>query len=296
MYNEHYDPGQPRDNTGKWKKTPGYISSKINDNKSEEENILDRVAKAKAKGIDEEGNFREDSLNMHTSANGELTPEREALHNEIIDDFLSKGGSKKGIAYNLGGAPANGKSTLVDSKLIGNPENVVHIDPDQIKARLPEYKAMTSAGDFQAASFTHEESSLISKKLLAKANERKLDMVVDGVGDGGIDKIEAKVAGMKRAGFYTRADYVSLDTDLSLNLATARALKTGREVPKAYIEKMNSEISHLVPELQKRNVFDELNLWDTNIAGKPRLVFSKKDGIFTIHDKELYNRFLSKAK
>lgn len=92
-----------------------------------------------------------------------------------------------------------------------------------------------------------------------------------------------------------RADYVSLDTDLSIKLATIRAEKTGRDVPLSYIRKMNKEISVLVPKLIDNKVFDELYLWDTNINGKPRLILKQIKGKLEIKDKDLYRRFLNKA-
>ncbi|MDD3744244.1 MAG: hypothetical protein PHX54_11525 [Lentimicrobiaceae bacterium] len=80
-----------------------------------------------------------------------------------------------------------------------------------------------------------------------------------------------RVSKVKNAGNRIRADYVSLDTDLSIKLAVARVIKTGRTVPRQYIREMNRDVSNLIPELL-RSVIDELYLWDTNISGSPRLI------------------------
>ena len=57
----------------------------------------------------------------------------------------------------------------------------------------------------------------------------------------------------------------------------------------------NAEISNLIPKLIEDKTFDELYLWDTNINGTPRLILKQIDGVLTIENKELYERFLRKA-
>lgn len=105
-----------------------------------------------------------------------------------------------------------------------------------------------------------------------------------------------RVSKVKNAGNRIRADYVSLDTDLSIKLADARAIKTNRLVPRQYILEMNRDVSILIPELLKRSVIDELYLWDTNINGSPRLILKQINGKITIANRELYNEFLKKSK
>ena len=100
---------------------------------------------------------------------------------------------------------------------------------------------------------------------------------------------------MKSNGHRVKADYVILDTDLSLKLAKARAIKSGREVPEAYIKKVNKTVSDILPEAIKKGYFDEVNLWDTNINGKPRLILRHIDGVTTIENQKLYDRFLAKS-
>lgn len=290
----HHHNSQPRDRTGRWTdgSIPSHIRKKIDAAKpqeeKDEEELIRQIQEAEEKGLD--------SMQMHQDENGNFTPERQKLHDEIMNDVLNKGTSKTGQSWHLGGAPANGKSSLVDSGFIGNPANIVHVDPDAIKARLPEYQIMNQNRVVTAASFTHEESSYLSKRIMERGGNSGQDMLIDGVGDGGIDKIEAKIAQMKKAGLSTKAHYVTLDTDLSLKLADARGKKTGRYVPEAYTREMNRKISVLVPQLVERKSFDELNLWDTNISGKPRLILSQKQGVTTIHDQNLYDNFLKKAR
>ena len=51
----------------------------------------------------------------------------------------------------------------------------------------------------------------------------------------------------------------------------------------------------MIPELIELQLFDELYLWDTNIAAEPRLILRQKSGKLVIVDKMLYENFKRKA-
>ena len=233
--------------------------------------------------------------------NGVYCAKRAKLHDDIISSYLGGTNTKSNYVYMLGGAPANGKSTLVDSGLLPHPQGSLVIDPDRIKSMIPEYKKMVESGDKSlvaaAANFVHEESSLIGKKIQNQAFSRGIATVLDGVNDGSFEKVAEKVSKIRGlSGKRIRADYVSLDTDLSLKLAMVRAEKTGRIVPESYIRSCNSDISKLIPKAIEHGIFDELYLWDTNINGSPRLVLKMIDGELSVEAMNLYKSFLSKAK
>ena len=227
---------------------------------------------------------------------------RAELHDRIVAEYTTGATHKGDVVYMLGGAPANGKSTLVDSGLLPHPKGALVIDADKIKAMLPEYRSMTASGVKAlvkaAANFVHEESSHVGKLIQQKVFREGITPVIDGVNDGSYDKVFKKVQGIKAAtaGKRIRADYVTLDTDLSVKLANARAQKTGRVVPLDFIINNNREISKLIPQLIENPVFDELYLWDTNTVGKPVLILKMIDGKLTIKDAKLYERFLAKAR
>lgn len=235
------------------------------------------------------------------SRKGVYCESRSKLHDDIVKAYLGDVKVRSDSVYMLGGAPANGKSTLVDSGLLPHPEGSLVIDPDKIKAMIPEYKKMISSGDkalvAAAANFVHEESSLIGKRIQKEALTRGVSTVIDGVNDGSFEKVSEKVSKIREmSGKRIRADYVSLDTDLSLKLARLRAEKTGRVVPESYIRSCNSDISKLIPKVIENGTFDELYLWDTNVNGTPRLILQMIDGELSIESEELYKSFLNKAK
>ena len=228
------------------------------------------------------------------------TKGRQALQDRIIQNYTKGYTATSDTIYMLGGAPANGKSTLVDSGLLPHPKGAMVVDADKVKSMIPEYRNMLKSQDKDliraAANFVHEESSMLGKRIQKHAFDKDIAMVIDGVNDGSYEKVSDRVFNMrKQTGKRVRADYVSLDTDLSIKLAQVRAEKTGREVPLKFIKDNNREISRLIPKLIDGKVFDELYLWDTNINGTPRLILSQINGVLKIEDMALYERFLKKA-
>ena len=235
------------------------------------------------------------------SKNGIYRADRVALHRDIVKDYIKGDHAESDFVYMLGGAPANGKSTLVESGLLPHPKDALVIDPDKLKAKIPEYRSMVESGRkgliAKAANFVHEESSMLGKSIQAEAYRNNVCVVLDGVNGGSIEKVEKKIAGIRAAsGKKIRADYVTLDTDLSLKLAQARAKKTGRVVPESFIKSSNRNIAELIPRIIEKNLYDELYLWDTNINGTPRLILKMIDGKLEVMQPELYEKFLTKAK
>lgn len=236
------------------------------------------------------------------SKDGVYTEKRTAMQERLIDEYIAGHNAKSNTVFMLGGAPANGKSTVVDSGMLPHPKGALVVDPDKVKGMLPEYKQMVASGKAllveKAANFVHEESSMMGKSIRKKALAQDIGTVIDGVNDGSFEKVQKNVATIRAesGGKRVRADYVTLDSDLSLKLARARAAKTGRVVPEDYIRKMNSGVAELVPKLIKDKTFDELFLWDTNINGKPRLILKQIDGKLDIVDQKLYDNFLAKSR
>jgi predicted ABC-type ATPase len=236
-----------------------------------------------------------DTSKLYRDANGNWLPERAKLHDEIINSLYSEAQTSEGTIFTLGGATANGKSTLTKSGLLPHSKQMLTVDSDKIKGMLPEYKHMINISDKAAAKFVHEESGYISKQVMSKAIANKKDFILDAVNDGEYDKLVQKIEGFRANGSRVRADYVSLNTETSIKLAAKRAAETGREVPMSYILETNKEVSAIVPKLIKDKTFDELYLWDTNINKNPRLILKQIEGKLTIYDQQLYNDFLKKA-
>ncbi|MDR0619166.1 MAG: zeta toxin family protein [Bacteroidales bacterium] len=237
------------------------------------------------------------------SRNDIYAKERKILHEKIISDYLNKyDANQKGgdTVYMLGGAPANGKSTLVNSGFLPHPKKSLIIDTDKIRLLIPEYGLLQNTKDkyliVKSSNFVHNEASYIAKQIRNEALKRGYNVVLDGVNNNGYNSVKKSVDTIRSiTDKKIRIDYTTLDTKLSLNLAKIRGDKTGRYVEKDYIIKMNEGISAQAKEIMRKGLFDEFNLWDTNINGKPILIARAINGKIEILDDNLWERFLRKG-
>ena len=237
-----------------------------------------------------------DTHAMYTK-NGEWTKERAEMHERIITAVMATGKKSNNlIAQIIGGAPANCKSTFLDSKDYVAPDSPVTIDQDHLKTFLPEYKFLTGKKHIKAAAFVHEESSYLAKEIVRRSLQMQTNIMQDSVWDEGYEKNAKKIDALKAAGYKVKMDYVTLDANLSLKLAQDRYEKTGRYVPRSYIRKANKDITDTVIKLGYSGKADEINLWDTNENGKPRLVATAKGGNWSVKSPELWQRFMLKGK
>jgi predicted ABC-type ATPase len=237
------------------------------------------------------------TIEQFKNADGTWTKERQALHDRIIDEhFEGKSAVKNPNSYMLGGGPASRKSTVLDAGLVDTPENTVKVDSDGIKGSLPEYTAMLEAKDKGAASFVHEESSHISKRIMARAIEEKHNVLLDGTGDSSLDGLRKKTKKLRAGGREVNADYMTIDTDLSVKIADARGKKTGRFVPESVVRGIHSSVSRVVPQAIEEGLYDNLNVWDNNKQGEPVLIATAKGKKLVVHDKEKWEKFLAKGK
>lgn len=232
---------------------------------------------------------------------GGYVASRNVLHEEIISQYVGDGSVRGDTVYMLGGAPANGKSTVVDSGMIAYPKGVITLDVDKVKRMIPEYGLSEASSVIavrnNAANFVHEESSYLGKQIQKKVLSSGETIVIDGVNDGSYEKVAKKVATIREqsGGLRVRADYVTCDTEESIRRNQARFERTGRLVRPDVVVHDNAAISKLFPKLIENNVFDELYLWDTNSPNGARLVLRMVGGKLEIIDQELYKRFLAKA-
>ena len=280
-----YDPNQPREPAGSSK--GGQFASSGGQFPSS------RDLGPRQRGI--EGS----TVNMHVGKDGRYTKARAKLHDRLLHEVIDRVPDAKGqpTVYMTGGGPASGKSSVLESGQVGFPTNeqAVYISADDFKAMLPEYQALTKIGDRDAGAKAHDESSDLSWMALSIASRTK-DVVFDGTGNNSIEKLAERVAKMRAAGARVVATYVSQPVEQALKNEQRRFEKTGRGVPEATLREIHQRVSQIFPEAIARGLFDEAQLFDTSVLGKPRLVVSHKDGVTTIHDKELYGQFLAKGR
>lgn len=242
-----------------------------------------------------------DSLAAHTDEHGKLSPERAALHEQIIEKALA--GTKPSeypVATFMGGGPASGKSEMLKQ----SPATGVIIDSDEIKKQLPEYQQMVGAGDHTAAAYVHEESSAIAKQIQARAIAGKRDFTLDGTGDSSYQKMRGKVDAARAAGYETHGRYVTVDTDKAIERIKKRGQRTGRIVPETYARETHASVSNVFKHAVADGIFDSAELWDNNAdkadehgtAGIKLIASKPHGGQFAVHDQQAYQRFLDKEK
>lgn len=229
-------------------------------------------------------------------ASGKWTPERTALHEKILSDLGTSNVTrvKNPSWHMLGGGPASGKGTILKSGLAKFPKKSLVIDSDEIKKLLPEFQSMVKKGDFNAASFVHEESSYIAQRASARITKGGGYGVLDGTGNGNLESLREHIAGMRSSGHKVNATYVTVDTKVALARNLKRAERTGRLPPPKMVAEKHKLISKTLPRAIDEGLFDELQLFDTN-GSVPRLILSYKNGVKTIHNNSLWQRFLRKA-
>ena len=220
----------------------------------------------------------------------EFTPERQALHDRIVKESVDGVPSSADPTYVvMGGGPAAGKSTILESGQVSLPKNTVEVNADTCKTKLPEWD---TAGA-NRASVTHAESSYLAKRTQAAAFERKQNIVLDGTGDTSAASMTGKIDTARAAGYKVEAHYVTLPTDMAVANALARGQKTGRFVPEEVIRTTHAGVSTTFPQVAGK--FDSVTLYDTTVFGATKVIATGGKGALDIIDKVAYDAFLAKG-
>jgi predicted ABC-type ATPase len=246
----------------------------------------------------------EDSLWHHLEPDGQggfrLTEERRLLHSQIVTravDGVPE--SAEPTFYMLGGGPSSGKTTFLKSGVTDTPDKTeaVHINADDLKELLPENPRMRDSDDadfFNAARFSHEESSLLAKAVQAKAISNQQDIVLDGTGDSDIANLSSKVEQARTQGYKVNGVYVTIPTDVAWDRSVARALgSTKRFVPETVVRSTHRAVSGTLRQAIEGGLFDSVSLWD-NSTRTPKLIGRGQGTNFQVEDSDLWNKFLKK--
>ena len=251
------------------------------------------------------------TINKYLTPEGTLTPEREKLHEDIIQrtfrDAKPVPEGETPVCYILGGGSASGKSSFTkdgERERYGMPgsEECPVLDADAFKNDIPEYqydaKTKTGTGTTDrdlAASFAHEESSAITKRAMDAALENRYNFTLDGTGDGTAEKMIKKIRQAREKGYRVEGKYCTKDIDDAIYWSTIRGIKTGRDVQADSIVDIHRKVSKIVPQIAAE--FDHFELWDHNDFGKPVLIATcERGGELIPKDKKAFKKFLDKAE
>jgi len=172
----------------------------------------------------------------YNSTKGEYTPQRQKLHKKIINDV--KSGLRciehdQPIAILMGGSPASGKSTfLKKSAPYLLKDEILKIDADDIRAKLPEYQGWN-------APITHRETQDIVRVLLSDrviGLPCKTDIIYDGTMTS-VEKYEKLIKLLKSLGYKIFIVFIdNVPKEEIKRRALNRYKESGRFVPMEVID------------------------------------------------------------
>lgn len=216
---------------------------------------------------------------------------REGLHSSIIEDLrrgVGRSHRKKPLAIFMAGGSGTGKSTLIKMLKAEDEDlrnNSVTIDPDKVKAKLPEFDELRGSGDVWAAQAVHEESSDVTKQLVAMTLEDKQDMILDGVGDSDPGKFAKKIQEAIDAGYDVKVIWATCDVEEAIKRCDKRGSTKGgpdegRFVDHGEIRRNHAEVAKRQQEIIAAKPGDpaygaELMIFDTSGPedAVPELIF-----------------------
>lgn len=247
-----------------------------------------------------------DSAWHHLESDGEggfrFTKERAQQHEQIIRDTVNKVPTTENPEFTmLGGGPAAGKSTFVkETGMVADKNNAVHVNADDMKGELTEFNRMRMSYDdgefFNAAGFSHEESSYLAEVARKSAMAQGKSVVLDGTGNGNYDKFTRKIEEAKAKGYKVVGAYVTVPTDVAVQRAFDRSLKVSerRFVPQGIVEKTHAAVSRTFPQAVSDGLFDSFSLWDTGGSAPTKLAEGAGSNL-SIIDNGGYQAFLDKG-
>jgi hypothetical protein len=179
---------------------------------------------------------------------------RRETHEKIIEALLSDKDGKplpsqeKPRVMFTGGGYAAGKGGLIDPEkgLLKDevPKDAFKLDPDEIKAMLPEFDKLLET-DPEANLATYEEAWDIAQAAQKRAQERKINMVVDGISDTSPEEFLARVKSFTDAGYVNpKVVYVDTPTEEALKRAKARAETSPKRADRRYIPEVIMRAVH----------------------------------------------------
>lgn len=256
-------------------------------------------------------------FNGHPDEGGQPTAERaREVHEPMIRAALegkvtaASLGEKPTAVLTMGG-PASGKGVILGKLKESGMDlsHFVHVDPDEVKSNLPEYKASVPSEDAVAkgtagqtfkgaAAQVHEESSYVAKQIRDQAIAGGHHVVIDGTG-GNADKFISMMNDLKEKGYEVHVFYPHLDANTGVQRAAGRAERSGRFVPEKVIRgtyaKIDQARDRIMAAAPNITVFDSKARVPGDQRSSHAVVMTKKEGQGeTIHDPIFMNNLRAK--
>jgi predicted ABC-type ATPase len=201
------------------------------------------------------------------------------------------------ILWLMAGGSGTGKSTILkklQEEGVVAQDNVVHIDPDDFKNVIPEFKELIKRKDSRAAEVVHVESGMMAREALNGAMARRTNIIYDSTLSNRA-KAYALIRKARENGYQIRIIAVTAGPQTALERVRERGDRTGRYVPVkdllATHKKFARFFEHYVP------LADFVELWKTDCRdGKTEeKIAEKTDGYLDILFESEYAEFAKSA-
>lgn len=196
---------------------------------------------------------------MFKDKNGNYTPEREALHTKIVNDYLDGHQPQENPKFTfIGGGPAAGKTSASEEAAAGMGDHV-YVNVDEIRPKMPEFTACVP----NKMGLMGNEAGDIRDRVIAEASARRYNIIVDGVGSGSAADTADTITGSGYKGSYV---YVHREVEDAVGRAAARPLLTNnisnlREVPDTVVResytKARTNFGRLADDTRDVKVYDK---------------------------------------
>lgn len=216
-----------------------------------------------------------------------------------------------GVIFSGGGYAAGKGGVLKILAARGEmPPDAFTLDPDQIKAELPEFQSMIGT-DPEANMHVYREAWAIAQEIQARAMDRKLNIVVDGISNTSPEEMGQRARAFTSRGYNARAVYVDIPTEEAMKRAQNRAVNAKedsdrRMIPEIIMRSVHRDVAATVPSLpgylDDHQIPLRLEVWD-NDQGKdeqggfrpPKPFFTYEGGKREVVDQALWDRFTQKG-
>lgn len=241
------------------------------------------------------------------SSSGKWHPSRVAIADKVAENMVAGktvAVDRKPIAWILGGGTAVGKTSVADL-LIGEHPNAVKIDTDVFKLAVPEYEHYKTIDPINAAHLVHDESKMITEKVLEETVGRRLDFTFDSTtsGKGGPALIQL----LHDKGYDVRAIFVDLPISTAIERSALRTTEShkpenfGRVVPEGVIRSTHLGASQNFFDLKDSPNLTSIELWDNSKFRQPPTPVYKRTNVNgalgqeKIYDQQRFRKYSRKS-
>lgn len=248
-------------------------------------NVMKEAPQSFARDI----NNDQPTAQKYKNEKGEYKQERKELHDKILNKALEGVHSvpppegQKPVLILTGGGSGSGKSAVMRKAKEQMKEDLVHVDSDQIKNELPEYKEMLKAGNDKAAALAHDESSELASEMVNKAMSESKPILLDSTLKN-VEKFKKLISKAKAAGYEVHIAFADVPVEVAKERAAKRAERSGRKVPDNIIEDSHKgaiqSLGQLIDDVDTATVYSTMN--------EPKEVYKKDNRVGITNKDESY--------